>query len=114
MSNDPSDANAMALVRTTVELEEQARGLARRLIETDVACCVHVQRIDSVYRWDGAVEEAREWLVEARVPTDGTEACWLAMQDGHPYDVPLVEIVAETRVNGAYARWARDALGVDG
>lgn len=103
----------MALVRTAVELEEQARGLARALIEKRFAACVHVQRIDSVYEWKGAVEEAREWLVEARVPADAAEACWLRMAKDHPYDVPMVEMIDGVRLNGKYARWARETMQLD-
>lgn len=105
------DANAMCLVRTTVELEEQARALARRLVETKAAACVHVQRIQSTYMWEGKLVESGEWLVEARTPAAMGEACWVAMSDKHPYKVPLVEMVAETRVNGAYARWVQQVTG---
>ncbi len=101
----------MGLVRTTVEHEDQARKMARSLIDGQVACCVHVHRIASTYRWESAVHEGTEWMVEARVPASATEACWVAMQKNHPYEVPLVEIVAQTRVNGAYARWAHGVMG---
>ena len=52
-----------------------------------------------------------EWSVEARTPTSQAEACWVAIQKDHPYEVPLVEMLAESRVNGAYARWAQDEYG---
>lgn len=102
----------MSLVRTTVETEDQARSLARRLVRKRLAACVHVLRIDSFYEWDGALQEAGEWLVEARVPQEHAEAAWVAVAEGHPYDVPLVEIIPETRVNGKYAQWARRVTGL--
>jgi periplasmic divalent cation tolerance protein len=100
--------NRMVLVRTTLEKEEQARSLARRLITERVACCVHVQNLSSIYEWEGHVEEADEWLVEARAPIAHRDAVWDAMLDGHPYQVPLVEVVAETTVPARYARWAKE------
>lgn len=101
------DANAMALVRTTVGDETAAKGLAKRLVDKGLAVCVHVHPITSTYRWKGETVQEGEWLVEARVRQDGAEACWVAVQKGHPYDVPLVEMTSPTRVNGAYARWVQ-------
>jgi periplasmic divalent cation tolerance protein len=107
-----ADENAMTLVRTTFDSEDAARALARRLIEKQWACCVHLWRIDSVYLWDEKVHEAGEWMVEARVPSHMAEDTWARIVKTHPYDVPLVEIAAETRVNGKYAQWARDVMGL--
>lgn len=108
------DANAMALVRTTVGDEATAKGLAKRLVDDGVAVCVHVHPMTSTYRWKGETVQEGEWLVEARTTSARAEDCWVAIQSSHPYDVPLVEMVAETRVNGAYARWVQDEYGVSG
>ncbi len=101
-----ADENAMALIRTTVADEATAKQLAKRLVETGDAVCVHVHPMTSTYRWEGELVQEGEWMVEARALANLQEQCWLSMQRNHPYDVPLAEIVAETRVNGAYARWA--------
>ena len=106
------DENEMALVRTTVGSEDQARALARALIDERAACCVHLQRIESVYEWDGATTQEPEWLVEARVPAALAEDTWVRMMKGHPYQVPLAEIIRDVRVNGAYAQWARQVTGL--
>lgn len=103
----------MGLVRTTVETEDQARSMARRLVKKHLACCVHIHRIDSFYEWDGAVREDGEWLVEARVPHERLEDAWVAVAKDHPYETPLAEIVPETRVNGKYAQWARRVMRLE-
>lgn len=107
----PPDANAMALVRTTVGSEDQAKALARRLVEKRLACCAHVHRIESFYEWDGKLQADGEWLVELRVPQALAEEAWVAVAQEHPYDTPLAELVPETRVNGKYAQWAQSVTG---
>lgn len=104
----------MTLVRTTFESEDAARALSRRLIEKQWACCVHMWRIDSTYFWEGKTHEGPEWMVEARVPSELAEDTWVRIMEAHPFDVPLVEIAAHTRVNGKYAQWARGVMGLQG
>lgn len=99
--------NRMALVRTTMPDEAGARTLARRLIESRLAACVHVTPIRSTYRWKGKVEEEAEWLVEARCLPEQVEGLWEALLAGHPYETPLVEVVDPVRVTARYAAWAR-------
>ncbi len=107
------DENHMSLIRTTYGSEDEARKEARRLVTKKQACCVHLQRIESVYVWKGEVEETGEWLLEARVPAKMAEDTWAALMKSHSYDVPLVELFAETRVNGKYAQWAHEVTRTD-
>ncbi len=99
--------NAMVLLRSTYGSEDDAADAARRLVERRVACCVHVSPLRSVYRWKGRVEDEQEWLLEARTPVHRRDDAWNALLDGHPYDNPLVEVVAETVVPARYAQWAQ-------
>jgi len=55
------------LVLTTTSLEAEARKIAEMLIERRLAACVNIiPRIQSVYRWQGKVENAEEFLLIAR------------------------------------------------
>lgn len=96
----------MALVRTTVATEAQARVLADALVESRLAACVHLSRIRSTYMWKGRQEDGDEWLVEARALPRKTAAVQERMAEGHPYEVPLIETV-KSSVNDEYGKWAR-------
>lgn len=102
-------AHRMALLRTTYPEEEAARRLARELVESGLAACVHVSPVRSTYRWGGALEEATEWLLEARTVAAGVERLWDRLLAGHPYEVPWVEALEGIRVPARYAAWARGA-----
>ena len=97
----------MALVRTTVGSRDAADTLARLLVNAGLAACVHVQELRSVYRWQGKLEEADEWLVEARALESRVVAVREAMLADHPYQVPLVEVVTSTGIPKEYLEWAR-------
>ena len=64
----------------------------------------------STYSWQGAVEEAEEWEVEARTRVDQVPSVEAAVAAEHPYDVPLVEVSGPTRTNVAYADWASGVM----
>jgi periplasmic divalent cation tolerance protein len=55
------------LVLTTAGSEEEARKIARGLVERQLAACVNiVPQLSSIYRWQGKVEEAEEYLLIAK------------------------------------------------
>jgi periplasmic divalent cation tolerance protein len=81
------------LVITTVDDAEVAAQLAREAVEQRLAACVHVVAPgQSVYRWEGRVEEAQEHTLLLKTATDRYHALesWLAAR--HPYQTP--EIIA--------------------
>ena len=52
------------LVLTATASLEEAKKIARALVETRLAACVNiVPKIESVYRWEGKVEEGQEYLL---------------------------------------------------
>ena len=62
------------IVLSTSGSEEEAQKIARHLVENRMAACVNiVPQILSVYRWQGRVEEAREWLLMIKTTADAFE-----------------------------------------
>ena len=62
------------IVLTTTGSEAEAQKIARHLVESRMAACVNIiPQITSVYRWQGKVEEACEWLLLIKTTADGFE-----------------------------------------
>ncbi|UUX97159.1 divalent-cation tolerance protein CutA [Aquabacterium sp. J223] len=92
---------------TTVGSEVDARRLAALLVERRLAACVQVSAIESVYRWQGAVQQDREWRLLAKTPEACRDAALTAWREAHPYDLPALwwqPVDAEPR----YAGWVAD------
>lgn len=84
----------------------QAQALASALVEQRLAACVQcLPGVQSVYRWEGAVERASE--VQLQIKTDAARyaAVEAAILARHPYELP--EIVAVEAVAGLdrYLDW---------
>jgi len=93
-------------VSTTLDSRVAANAIATRLVDLGQAACVQViGPIDSVYRWQGKMEQAEEWICVAK--TD--RAHFAALKDiilkHHPYDEP--EVIATEIVAGSdgYLAW---------
>lgn len=91
---------------TTLPDREQARTLARQVVEARLAACVQVGTpVESFYRWQGAVEPAYETpLLFKTVPARYADLEFF-LQQHHPYALP--EIIALNDVHGssAYLDW---------
>jgi periplasmic divalent cation tolerance protein len=100
-------------VLTTVGSEAEAGRLAEALVERRLAACVQViGPITSRYRWEGAIEEAREWQCLAKTTRGAFEAVEAAIREVHSYDEP--EVIATPIVAGSagYLAWIEE--NVDG
>jgi periplasmic divalent cation tolerance protein len=94
------------VVITTCDQDEEARRLARTLVEARLAACVQVvPQIRSTYWWQGKVEEAGEFLILIKSRRSLFDQLRAEIAKLHSYTVP--EIIALPVVDGsrAYLEW---------
>ncbi len=85
--------------------------LGRQLVGERLAACVNViEGVASVYRWEGAIEEADEALAIIKTAADRVGELESRVRELHPYDVP--EFVALPLRSGseAYLDWVVRAV----
>lgn len=112
MSGAEEEPTDYIQVLTTVGSEEEAERVSRALIEGRLAACVQVLGpILSRYRWQGAVEEAREWQCLAKTTAAAYPEVEEAIRRLHSYDEP--EIIATPIVAGSsgYLAWIGENVG---
>lgn len=99
------------LVLTTTAAQEDARQIARTLLQQKLAACVHIRGpIESSYWWQGQLEFAAEWQCIVKTRRDLYTKVEQAILAVHPYQTP--EIVAIDIVAGseAYLRWLNEEV----
>jgi len=97
---------------TTAASAEQARCLAQALVERRLAACVNiVPGLTSIYRWQGAVEEAPETLLIIKTTSELLLAVEATLRELHSYDVP--ELLALNIESGSspYLAWMFNSVG---
>lgn len=97
-------------VTTTVGSLDDAKRLARALVERRLAACVQLEPIAaSFYRWEGKVCEDPEVRLTIKTLPSMRAAIEVAFRELHPYELP--QFVAATQVaSAAYADWARSEV----
>ena|ERR1700690_165447 len=99
------------LVLTTAGSESEARKIAHALVERRLAACVNViPRIQSVYRWQGKVEQAVEYLLLIKTLQSREEQVRAAIRELHSYELP--ECISTAIENGSaeYLKWLSDSV----
>lgn len=99
------------LVLTTAPSEAGAKKIAHALVEERLAACVNiVPKIHSVYRWQGKVESADEFLLLIKTTRDREEQVRSAIQDLHTYELPECIVIAIDGGSEEYLQWLSESV----
>jgi periplasmic divalent cation tolerance protein len=100
------------VVLVTCASPAEARRIAREVVSQRLAACANLLEtpVQSVYRWKGKVEKAREFLLLIKTSARRLPALQAAVQRLHSYDVP--EFIALPIMAGspAYLRWLAECV----
>jgi periplasmic divalent cation tolerance protein len=94
------------LIMSTLPDRASAERIARSLVEAGLVACASVGgALHSVYRWQGKVESAEEFLLSVKTTEDNYERVEAALRAQHPYELPEIVGVSITRGLTPYLRW---------
>jgi periplasmic divalent cation tolerance protein len=98
-------------VLTTAGSEEEAERIGALLIERRLAACVQVLGpIASRYRWQGKVEEAREWQCAAKTEAARYPEVEAAIREAHSYEEPEIVAIPILAGSRGYLDWVSASL----
>jgi periplasmic divalent cation tolerance protein len=99
------------LVLTTCASKEEAHRIANELVEKRLAACVNiVPQVDSVYRWQGEVETATEWLLLIKTTSERSDRLKDALKKLHSYELPECVEIGIDDGSAAYLEWIAEAV----
>jgi periplasmic divalent cation tolerance protein len=106
-------AEEALLVISTFPDMETAKGIGRTLVAENLVACVNfLPKLESIYRWQGKVEEAEEVLGLMKTTIGRYQALENRIKALHPYEVP--EIIAVSLATGlpAYLNWVVESCNL--
>ena len=94
------------LILTNCPDEACANAIALAVVEAKLAACVNIlPRVQSIYRWQGAVESATEIPLFIKSTVTNYPALEAAIKALHPYAVPEIIALPITQGLPAYLNW---------
>ena len=94
------------IVLTTAGSQEEARKIAHALVDRRLAACVNiVPQVESIYRWQGKVESAAEWLLVIKTQASTFEKVRTTIKELHSYDLPECVMLEVAAGSQEYLDW---------
>lgn len=94
------------VILTTAGSKDEARKIARALVERLLAACVNiVPQVASIYRWEGEIEEAEEWLLIIKTTQAALGRVREAIIELHSYEVPECISISIDDGSVGYLSW---------
>jgi len=103
---------AALVVFCTCGSPEEASRIANALVDERFAACVNIlPPIRSIYRWQGAIEQAEETLLLIKSTTERFPALRDRIHELHSYEVPEIVGVPICEGSAAYLSWVAGEVG---
>ncbi len=91
--------------------EEEAKKLARVLVEEKLAACVNIlSGVESLYWWKGKIESSKEWMLVVKTQGKMVNKVVKRVKEIHSYEVPEVIALPIVEGNKDYLQWISDTL----
>ncbi len=103
--------NEVRLVFCTFPDPVSARQIGTLLVEKQLAACVNlIPAVESIYRWQGKVEQTAETLAIFKTTAAAYPAFDRELSALHPYEVPEIVALEPAAVAETYLQWVMEEV----
>ncbi|MEM4271782.1 MAG: divalent-cation tolerance protein CutA [Candidatus Pacearchaeota archaeon] len=98
------------IVKTTFESKKDAEEVAKKLINSKLAACIQLSEMESYYRWDNKMTQAKEYKLEIKTSANNYKKIEKLISKNCKYKIP--EIIATEIKKGSkkYLNWMRGEI----
>ena len=79
--------------------------IANELVKNKTIACVNISKIDSIYSWNGKIQNSLEYIAIFKTVTKNKIILKKIIEETHPYDVPEIAEIDITSINKSYLNW---------
>ena len=102
------------VVLTTTGTRDEAQKIATALVDRELAACVNiVGPIRSIYRWQGKVENAEEFLLLVKTWGEAYDDVEAAIRELHSYELPECIAIRVEKGSEEYLDWLESSVQSD-
>ncbi len=92
-------------VLTTAGSLDEARTIARGVVERNLAACAQISEIESFYHWNRAVQNDKEYRILFKTTDEMYGAVERSIRELHSYELPGIFSFAVDAAYVPYADW---------
>jgi len=96
------------VVFVTISEKDSGR-IAKVLVERKLAACINILSVQSIYRWNGKIEDEREHLLIIKTSESKIEQLKETIKEIHPYEVPECIVLPIEDGLPAYLNWINES-----
>jgi periplasmic divalent cation tolerance protein len=107
-----SQETKFRVVLVTCATLEEARKIAREVVQKRLAACVNVvtHAVESFYTWEGKLENGSEYLLMMKTSEERLEELQKEVSRLHSYDTPEFVVVPIVAGSEAYLKWLEESV----
>ena len=115
LSNTPDNPphNTFGILLTTAGSREEAAKIAILLLENHWAACVNYFAVESVYRWQGQIQQETEWQLMIKTDLALQETIATQLKAIHSYELPEFIVIPLQGGSAAYLEWLGQQVSVN-
>ncbi len=99
------------IVLSTAGSREEAHKIGKELVARRLAACVNiVPQVNSIYRWEGKVEQAEELLLIIKTTAERFAAVRDAIRELHSYELPECVCLGLEDGSEGYLGWIEEMV----
>jgi periplasmic divalent cation tolerance protein len=84
----------VAVIYSSIGSIEDARRVANTLVEEQLVACVNIlPNIESIYRWEGKIENDEEYILIAKTTDDNIKKTIDRIKTLHTYELPDIIVL---------------------
>lgn len=96
---------SIVVIQTTCSNDEEARKIAKILIEKKLAACVQMSEIESFYMWQDEFCNDKEVLLNIKTKKENFKKIQSKIKELHSYDVPEIICINIENVSKDYKKF---------
>jgi periplasmic divalent cation tolerance protein len=101
----------LQIVLCTIPDRETAELIAGTLVSEQLAACVNIlPGVTSMYRWQGAIEQSEELLLNIKTSQKVWPMLEAQIQALHPYELPEIVAVPIKTGEAEYIQWLENSI----
>jgi periplasmic divalent cation tolerance protein len=93
------------IIVSTYPNKKSISKIANVLVKNKTIACVNILKIDSIYSWNGKIQNSPEYLAIFKTISKNKIKLKKVITETHPYDVPEIAEIDVTSINKLYLNW---------